>query len=111
MGLPQDSRGWVCDLRPLSPSECLSPEECEAASRRGGIVQEGEAAGSHCWVPRAALERLMEKVGLAGRAAPGAGTGRGLEAGGGTRVPVALGSLNSLEPVSQRKGRLMASVK
>ncbi|XP_008153218.3 caspase recruitment domain-containing protein 14 [Eptesicus fuscus] len=43
------------------PAECLSPEECEAASRRGGIVQEGEATGSHCWVSRAALERLMEK--------------------------------------------------
>ncbi|XP_036268094.1 caspase recruitment domain-containing protein 14 isoform X2 [Pipistrellus kuhlii] len=42
------------------PAECLSPEECEAASRRGDVVQEREAAGSR-WVPRAALERLMEK--------------------------------------------------
>ncbi|XP_059527437.1 caspase recruitment domain-containing protein 14 isoform X1 [Myotis daubentonii] len=41
--------------------EYLSPEEYEAASRRGDIVQEREAAGSHCWVARAALERLMEK--------------------------------------------------
>ncbi|XP_036195040.1 caspase recruitment domain-containing protein 14 isoform X2 [Myotis myotis] len=43
------------------PAEYLSPEEYEAASRRGDIVQEREAAGSHCWVARAALERLMEK--------------------------------------------------
>ncbi|CAK6438592.1 unnamed protein product [Pipistrellus nathusii] len=42
------------------PAECLSPEEREAASRRGDIVQAREAAGSR-WVPRSALERLMEK--------------------------------------------------
>lgn len=62
---------------PLCPTEYLSPEEYEAASRRGDIVQEREAASSHCWVTRAALERLMEKVGAGGRAAQGVGTGRG----------------------------------
>lgn len=85
--------------QPLSPSECLSPEQGEAASWRGDVVPQREATGSHGWVPRAALERLMEKVGLAGgggllgeRELAGVG-GRSWD-----RCPCGLGeSLNSLE--------------
>lgn len=87
----------------LPSSEYLSPEEYEAASRRGDVVQEREAAGSHCWVTRAALERLMEKVGAGQGGLLGEQGLTGLEAGSGAGVPVAGEPLTSLEPVSQRR--------
>ncbi|XP_069887692.1 caspase recruitment domain-containing protein 14 [Dipodomys merriami] len=41
-------------------AEHLSQEEFEVRSRRGDLIQEGEAAGGRCWVTRQAVEALAE---------------------------------------------------
>lgn len=59
-------RGEGPAVSDVVPTEYLSQEEFMALSRRGDVVPERGAPGSHCWLTRRALESLMEKVRAAG---------------------------------------------